>query len=549
MDDAVENRFLKARAERQQRVQAVLQSTSRKKIVVAGPGTGKTFLFKEILKGKPNSLTLTFVNSLVEDLSLDLCGSSEVRTLHGFARSIMAKVTNGVKVYPKLSKVISEDAEILKDIKIDFDSIFNNREDQNEYIPFYKRRKKFYKYYGFTDLIYAAVLYLELKAERIPTFDQVLIDEFQDFNRLEVSLIDLLASKSQIAIAGDDDQSLYYFKDASPIHIRERYSDENKEYESFNLPHCSRCTRVIVDAVNDVVASAKAEGLLKGRIDKPYVFFDDEKKEADCKRYPKLTHVTCFATQVPFFVAKSIREIAEDRKEKFSVLIIAPTKARCRKIVSALKGKGFENINYVDGGKDSDPSMLDALSLLAADSKCNFGWRIMARLILPDGEFIEALRKEEDIRPLIDGDMQSKVDALISAFKKIANGQTINEEQTQKLLAALNWDSQKLIQETLHSRIEPYLASKASDPATRQIPIKVTTIPSSKGLADDYVFIADFDDRFFLEKGGECSDQKVFDFLVALTRARRKIFLMSSEAKEPKLLTWIAKDRIEKVKL
>ena len=45
------------------------------------------------------------------------------------------------------------------------------------------------------------------------------------------------------------------------------------------------------------------------------------------------------------------------------------------------------------------------------------------------------------------------------------------------------------------------------------------------------------------------SDQKVFDLLVALTRARRKIFLMSSEAKEPKLLTWIANERIERVDL
>jgi hypothetical protein len=94
MSTSNEERYAKARAERRAKVDAVLQSKSQKKIVVAGPGTGKTFLFKEILKGKKNALTLTFVNSLVEDLSLDLCGLSEVKTLHGFARSVLAAATN-----------------------------------------------------------------------------------------------------------------------------------------------------------------------------------------------------------------------------------------------------------------------------------------------------------------------------------------------------------------------------------------------------------------------------------------------------------------------
>jgi uncharacterized membrane protein len=59
-----------AKAQRQECVAAILSSPSRHKIVVAGPGTGKTHLFKEMLRGKTNTLTLTFVNSLVEDLSI-----------------------------------------------------------------------------------------------------------------------------------------------------------------------------------------------------------------------------------------------------------------------------------------------------------------------------------------------------------------------------------------------------------------------------------------------------------------------------------------------
>jgi hypothetical protein len=42
---------------------------------------------------------------------------------------------------------------------------------------------------------------------KVPSYNQVLVDEFQDFNQLEVSLIDLLAGKSPILLAGDDDQA------------------------------------------------------------------------------------------------------------------------------------------------------------------------------------------------------------------------------------------------------------------------------------------------------------------------------------------------------
>lgn len=45
-----------------------MTANARNKIVLAGPGTGKTTLFRTVLAGKANTLTLTFVNALVEDL-------------------------------------------------------------------------------------------------------------------------------------------------------------------------------------------------------------------------------------------------------------------------------------------------------------------------------------------------------------------------------------------------------------------------------------------------------------------------------------------------
>ena len=194
--------------------------------------------------------------------------------------------------------------------------LFHNREDGSQHIAFYKERKNYYdKHYGYSDIIFAAVKYLEVNPEKVPVYDQIVVDEFQDFNKLEVSLIDLLAEKNPILIAGDDDQALYEFKSASAEHIRQRHSDDQPDYESFNLPYCSRSTRVIVDAANDIIANAGGNGHLKGRVSKPYIYFEDQRKDADCAKYPRLVHTSQFARRVPWFIENQIAGIAEDVKE------------------------------------------------------------------------------------------------------------------------------------------------------------------------------------------------------------------------------------------
>ena len=141
-----DDRHRTARRERQSCVDAVVSSAARNKVVVSGPGTGKTYLFRKVLTDKNNTLTLTFVNALVEDLSLELFGLSEVRTLHAFARRQLAKATKKtVQIFPKLSAVIRKDAAVLLCKKINFDVLFNNNTDPDEQMEFYRRRKDHYK--------------------------------------------------------------------------------------------------------------------------------------------------------------------------------------------------------------------------------------------------------------------------------------------------------------------------------------------------------------------------------------------------------------------
>jgi superfamily I DNA/RNA helicase len=537
------DKYVEAAAERQKHVDAILNSPSPRKIVVAGPGTGKTHLFKKVLEGKGHTLTLTFVNSLVEDLSLELCGISEVRTLHSFARGILGRA----KVFPKLSRVIAEDALILLKQKVDFEKIFHDREDKNEHIAFYKRRKDYYdKHYGYSDLIFAAVKYLELNPAKIPVYDQIVVDEFQDFNKLEVSLIDLLAGKSPILLAGDDDQALYEFKSASAHHIRERHGDAFPDYASFTLPYCSRSTRVIVNAANDVIANAGGSGHLKGRVAKEYLYFEDQRKDVDCANYPKLIHTTQFARKIPWFIEKQIGEIAEDVKRKFEVLVISPTTTQCRLIADSLREKGFQNVDYTERPNDK-PDLFDGLKVLLDDDESNLGWRIVSRCVLDADTFsgLLAATKEEtkSICELVDGDCRTQVRRMLRLLRKAIGDSDDHVEHLDEFLKGTEFDPSQLARDSLKNAVG---SRRMQNPGIRGIPIKITTVQSSKGLAADFVFIANFDERYFVSDGGAAiTDRDICGFLVALTRARKKVFLISSGKEVPTFLKWIKPERFE----
>jgi hypothetical protein len=95
-------------------------------------------------------------------------------------------------------------------------------------------------------------------------------------------------------------------------------------YEPFNLPMCSRCTRVIVEAVNDIVKAAISNGRLKGRITKPYKYFDNRAKDEMSDRFSTVTYKKLFAKQFGWYIETKLNEIAKEIRENVSVLVISP---------------------------------------------------------------------------------------------------------------------------------------------------------------------------------------------------------------------------------
>jgi hypothetical protein len=527
--------------------EAILYSTCNKKIIIAGPGTGKSFLFKKICRAfqcnSRNVLVLSFINELVDNLAKELYGMAEVRTLHSFALSQLPRSSN--KFSLNVEATIEEDYEFINDgKKINFGAILCNLVHEDEALKFYSNRRKYYNVFGPNCSVYALVKYLKKYKDKIPTYSQIMIDEFQDFNNLEVVLIDLLSEKSPILIVGDDDQSLYSFRYANPDKIRSKIISH--EYTSFEMPFCMRCTKVIIDSFNSVVKEAKNRGYLTKRIIKPFkYFFSAEKDKVSNENLKIMVRTQIYQTAVAYNIEKELNKIINQNEEDFSILIICSLKKQITHLAKSLRKKGFRNIKYSD--KNKNEGLIEGFRLLLDDKKNNFGWRLIAKYILQDKlpEYVKEsyLQKEQvNFVDLLTNEDKKKVNFLTKIVKKITNNRQINRQESEEIVNYFGYDPYEMVIGKIRNDLEK---SKFSKTLIRNIPIKLTNIPGSKGLTSDYVFIVNFDDKYILEKGEHITDEVICKFLVAITRAKKRVYIYTSQDSLPTFVNWIDRQYIE----
>ncbi|MCO5217985.1 MAG: ATP-dependent helicase [Thermomicrobiales bacterium] len=72
-------------------------------------------------------------------------------------------------------------------------------------------------------------------------YDDVVVDEFQDVNRLDALLIDQIAGESNLLITGDDDQAIYGFRGATASFLIEPQTTFGRAFESYELSINYRC--------------------------------------------------------------------------------------------------------------------------------------------------------------------------------------------------------------------------------------------------------------------------------------------------------------------
>lgn len=81
-------------------------------------------------------------------------------------------------------------------------------------------------------------------------FDHVLVDEYQDLNKAEQTLINCIAENGSLGIVGDVDQSISRY--ANPEGILE-FHVTHSSTEDHILDECRRCPRKVVEMADSLI--------------------------------------------------------------------------------------------------------------------------------------------------------------------------------------------------------------------------------------------------------------------------------------------------------
>lgn len=551
-------------------INKIINSPASKKIVISGPGTGKTYLFKRILKNKSgNSLAITFINNLADKLKVELNSLANSCTFHSFCNQILHKIdckniNKKFIVYPNLDLLIREDLEIIKNKKINFTNILQRYDHDNENLPFYSERCNYYNAVSFNSMVLEVLEYFKINRNRIPRYEQIVVDEFQDFNKLEVEFINMLETKSPILIVGDDDQALYsILKNSSPIFIREKVNDPS--YDSFELPYCSRCPRVITDAVEDIIENSKRINKLKDRCDKKYICYLPD-KILDCKKYPKILDVHCSvqSKNVPYiskYIKKEIEKLKVNeikdinKSSDYTILITGPDQY-LKQIYSYLDQKE----NYVIDYRKYDPNknniqIIDGYKILIEDDFSNLGWRIILKFNKnTDIDLKDILLKTENnkkikIRDQLSEDFLSKQIQIIEILKKIKKEETILKSEIEFLEKKFRIKIEKL-REKFVDISEEKVSGISKKNSLNKVFIKLSSYVGCKGLSAGYVFILGLNEGSLPKNNMKPTDIEICQFIVAITRTIKCCYLISVDrfagnrnGERSIFIKWINKER------
>ncbi len=492
----------------------IRSSTKPKKLIVAGPGTGKSFMFVLLLQDIPRdrpSLVFTLINNLVDQLKRDVAklenDQIKVNTLHGFCKEMLHKsialkdIDPHFEYLPLLPLLIEADASFVgeKFGNDDFQGDLANLNENSPALEFYLHQSAYYNAVSHSDSVYRVFRFYRGNPVEIPSYEIVIVDEYQDFNLLEASFVQDLATKSNIVIAGDDDQSLYGFRHASNKYIRELWKLD--EFKKFRLPFCSRCTPVLVEAANAFIANIQKYGLLEGRIDRDFECYWPD-KHAEHNNHPLLVIAECstLKTVCQFTKARIVQlskqEGLDGSEDDLQFLIIGPeAQYHLDAVEKCLSAELDMTLFEIEDPKKKEPVTIeDGYRILKGGHNFNLGWRIVLSCDPP-----------EDLPAVI-----QKAYKTGTALEKLLPADYVAKHR--KAIARQPKDDE---------------VQEIAEPPKR-IRIKLTNFYGSKGLSALHTIVIGLNNNIFPKNPGKLNDDEACKFIVALTRARRSCCLVSN---------------------
>lgn len=284
--------------------------------LIAGPGSGKSLTIEERVRWllesgvDPDDIAVvSFTNASVIDLRLRLreycrkhhqpgIDNVSITTLHSLALRLLRQA-GLLEAYPTRPLVL-DDWEL--------ENIYDAEFGEAEGIDSKPRREKIRRYYEAlwstgvpnaatyvapeppisdeerrhfevfhqpTARVYSAVLPGEIvrncvQASASGLMDpaqllgirHLVVDEYQDLNPADLEFVDQLAAAGvTLFVAGDDDQSIYSFRHASPMGIQ-RFTERYPAAAPHALRHCFRCTVDVLAAATTLILNNQSPSRL-----------------------------------------------------------------------------------------------------------------------------------------------------------------------------------------------------------------------------------------------------------------------------------------------
>jgi DNA helicase-2/ATP-dependent DNA helicase PcrA len=279
-------------------LEAVTHIASKDLLIVAGPGSGKTFVITQRILYLIREMHIPPESILVVTFTKDAALSMQNRflelsdcfypvnfgTFHSIFYNILRQSIPNTKLNIMsdrqkkniLNKIPADiQSESLTAQLISSFSFYKNTDDRTkakakltpEYADLfdvcfeeYEKARKRKKLIDFDDMVYDCYCLLSSDPNLLKKwqdrFRYILIDEFQDINPVQMSAVNLLKGENcHIFAVGDDDQSIYGFRGALPecmLDFKRRY-DAKAIYLSLNY----RSTADIVNASLKVISENK----------------------------------------------------------------------------------------------------------------------------------------------------------------------------------------------------------------------------------------------------------------------------------------------------
>ena len=346
-------------------------------MVLAGPGSGKTTVITHRIKNliekaevRPeNILVVTFTKaaaiSMQKRFSTLMNGGKGQLVTFGTFHSVFYKILRKSRRY-EATEILSERqktdyireiigrygissndiSELSQNIINDIGNIKGNMLNAQEYEPSCCKKEDFIKVYNaynlelkkdgkmdFDDILRECYLLLcenhTILEQWRELYKYILIDEFQDINRIQTNIIELLASPlNNIFVVGDDDQSIYGFRGARP-EIMIEFKDYYPEAELIVLNVNYRSTQSIINVAGRVIENNKT------RLDKCAHANNNKDFQPDIRKFRNQVE------ELKFVVSK-IKEYENQGISLSEMAILVRNNSQIQEISSFLKNRKIE---------------------------------------------------------------------------------------------------------------------------------------------------------------------------------------------------------------